>query len=632
MFNKKISLILITLVFMLSLSVVAAADSNSTDDMIAGDVDEEPPSGDGEILSTDESTHYQVSDENTTLTDGEDQYSLTGNDVNMYYKGGSSYNVILRNGTVPIEGAKITLKLNGASYERTTDSAGKASLLLDLKPNTYTIKAIFGNLTTTNTIKVLPVIKASDVTKTYKGSKKFTATFLDSKGKPLKNTDVKFKIKGVTYKAKTDKNGVASIAINLKPGNYVVYAIHPNGYQTSNKITVKSSITASNLKKYYRGSKKFKAQFFNSNGKVLKKKYITFKIKGYTYHKKTNAKGIAYLKILSTPGTYKIKSINQKTGEKKTRTITVLSPLSAKSMKVFDDVKSNFKVTLHKPNGQLAKNKKMAIYIGGTKKTVKTDSKGVATLKFKLSKGTYVFRSVDPFTKYSVSKKVYVKLASIKAYNIGAVANVATTYDVTLYKQNGAVAKKTYMQITLNGKVHKVKTNSKGVASVKFNLPAGKYQVVCKDLDTGYTVTKLITVVKDRWGIHYDKYGVSEDGLTVLAIGRPSASGELSKYGYTFYMVELERTCPGCHGHNLYWGIFWAGDETSNWGYFPATGNNEGGSAEGTIFCKDCDRDYSIFGKEHVTSNPLYLHVGSGPVKTTKEMAYILKSGNYVRM
>ena len=71
MFNKKISLILITLVFMLSLSVVSAADSNSTDDIIAGEVDEEPPSVDDIVLSTDESEPVQVNETNYSL-DGSD--------------------------------------------------------------------------------------------------------------------------------------------------------------------------------------------------------------------------------------------------------------------------------------------------------------------------------------------------------------------------------------------------------------------------------------------------------------------------------------------------------------------------------------------------------------------------------
>ena len=607
MFNKKISLILMTLVFMLSVSAVVAADSNSTDDVLAGEVDEEPPSGDVGVLSADESTGG---------LDDSGNYSVTGSDVSM--NGDSSNKLTLSDDQV--NDADIS-QSNGVL---SSDDAGQVSLspVSDSKMSSANGDS---SIKTTQ-----PLVTGKDVSKTYKSSTKYTATFLDANGAPLKNTNVKFILNGKTYTKKTDSKGVASLDLDLNVGKYVVYAVHPNGYNISNKIVVKHSIYSKNLNKYYKSGKKFSAIFYGTDGKVLANKYVKFKFRGKTFSVKTYANGKAKLKINSRPGTYKITVINTVTGEKVKNTIKVLPTLHARNVVAFTDKNYKFKVTLYKDE-KLSANNKVVLYIKGVKKTAKTDSNGVATFKFKLSKGTYTFKAVDPYTGYGLNKKVTVKLASIKGHNIGAIENQKSSFSVMLYKQNGQIAKKTKMKITINGVSHIVKTTSKGYAHVDFKFPVGKYKVVCEDLDTGYKVTYKITVVKDRMCVSYSKYGVSADGKTILAIGRPSAPGEESKYGYTWYMAEFERTCPYCGSHELYWDVFWSGNEHDEVGIFPATGNREPGSTEGMIFCKNCDADFSVFGLEHIYSNPKKLTVVYGPVKSSKNAAYQLKSGTFVR-
>ena len=82
---------------------------------------------------------------------------------------------------------------------------------------------------------------------------------------------------------------------------------------------------------------------------------------------------------------------------------------------------------------------------------------------------------------------------------------------------------------------------------------------------------------------YYDKYGRSPDKKTILAIGKRSAGRDPNNGG--FWQQEFKNKCPHCGKASLAWGIFWAGNEYSNYGKFPATGNGEGSSAEGAIFC-----------------------------------------------
>lgn len=603
---------------MLSISAVAAVDTNSTDDMLAGEVDEEPPSGSANSISV---------DEDTLTANSNDNYVLTSSNVKTYY-GGYNYNVVLTQNNNPIKNASVSFNVNGESYSKTTDANGKVAIPLNLDAGSYKISASYGNAVNSNTVKVVSTIKASDLTKIYKNTKQFTATFLNNNGKALKNTNVKFILNNKTYTKKTNSKGVASLSVDLKVGNYTIFIVHPNGYKISRNITIKTSVIASDVTKHYLSSKVFSATFYGTNGKVLANKNVKFYAHGSYFKSKTNSKGVATLKIISKPTSFKMYSINPQTGEKIENMVKILPTMTADAMTVLSDENSKFKVKLYKDE-KLVKNANVHVYINGVKKVVKTDSNGVASVDFKLDAGKYSFKSYDPYTKSTIYTPVTVKLASIKASDSYAVSNRASVFTATLLNQDGSLAKNTNMEITLNNVTHTVKTNSYGAASLEFKLGAGTYIVTCKDLSSGYTINKTITVYPASPGKSYNQYGVSEDGLTILAIGRASAAGEYYQYGYTFYATEFNRTCPYCGSHELYWSIFWADSEVANYGIFPATGKREGSSAEGAVLCAKCDSDWSIFGHNHGGTGG-DLTVVTGTHACSKADAYTLKSGSYV--
>lgn len=251
---------------------------------------------------------------------------------------------------------------------------------------------------------------------------------------------------------------------------------------------------------------------------------------------------------------------------------------------------------------------------------------------------------------YSINTKVAPKNTYITGENVAFVYPETSNIGITLFDEDDTrlgsklVTFALYSSSSFKDSYTKI-TDKNGYTKIPLALEPGDYTVTIQyggdveyapssqtfEIAVGGTVpkndgTNTNTQTTNRY---WSKYGVSPDGTKILAIGRPSASGEL-RYGYTFYKSEFQRRCPHCGSNQLFWGIFWAGNETSNWGRFPATGRNEGGSAEGHIFCAKCDADYScILGREHVSNGRTLTRI-SGPTKVAKTEAYTLKNGQYV--
>ena len=144
----------------------------------------------------------------------------------------------------------------------------------------------------------------------YYGNKvKYKVLVLDDSGNAVGSGEsVVFKINGKTKTVKTDKNGYATYSAKLKAGKYTITAEY-NGYKVSNSITFKPTLIAKNIVKKKAKTVKFSVKVLNKKGKVVKKKKVTFKIKGKKYTAKTNKKGIATVSLKKLKvGKFKITS------------------------------------------------------------------------------------------------------------------------------------------------------------------------------------------------------------------------------------------------------------------------------------------------------------------------------------
>ena len=605
---------------MLSVSAVGAASDvgnvvSFDDDVETGDLDVDPPSGIDDI-------------NNVTYSKSEDTREpvIYGEDLSMYYKNGSRYEVsIYQDGKIinsQNNDSKVIFNVNGVNYTKELVN-GKASIGINLNPGNYTITTFYhytdGLATKTNNIEVLSTILANDVVKFFRNGTQYCAKFLDGCGSPLVNASVMFNINGVFYKKQTDDNGMAKLNINLRPGVYILTAMHPDALMYGSNITVLSTILANDVVKFFRNGTQYCAKFLDGCGSPLVNASVTFNINGVLYKKQTDYEGIARLNINLFPGKYILTAMHPD-GLMYGYNITVLSTIHGDDIVKFFRNGTQYCAKFLDGCGSPLVNASVMFNINGVFYKKQTDDNGMAKLNINLFPGEYILTAIH--LNGEEKANIIKVLTTISAEDISLIENKSGVF--VLKTHDGA----RNVSITINGVEYIVQTDDGGVATLNVSLSKGNHAVLSKNLNSGEEIFNTIYVMEDPAFIkYYSIYGVSPDGKYIMAIGRPSAAGELSKYGYTFYKSVFERICPCCRSDRLYWGIFWAGSETANWGVFPATGLKESGSAEGHIFCAKCDADFSVIdGKNHGGGSKNLIKVIS-TVSSSKDEAYILKNG-----
>ena len=260
-----------------------------------------------------------------------------------------------------------------------------------------------------------------------------SVTLKDINGNVIPNQSIVITVDGKNYTGVTDASGVAKIKVTIsKVGAFdvVAYFSGEGEYIASTskgKLTLtKDSTSLTSAGKTYAvtaTSKSITLTLKDGSGKVIANRKVTATVNGKTYTATTNSKGVATFKLtLKTVKTFTVslkfagdsyytastKSIKFKVTKTKTK-LTVPKKTFKRAAKV-----KKITATLKDQTGKVIKSKKVTFTVNGKKYTAKTNKKGVATVKVKLSKKkTYkvTVKFAGDKTYYAVKKtgKVIIK-------------------------------------------------------------------------------------------------------------------------------------------------------------------------------------------------------------------------------
>ncbi len=226
----------------------------------------------------------------------------------------------------------VTYIIGDKSFTSTTLPNGISRVNINLNPGYYLIMAInpvTGEYAINSIFIYNRLMENTDLTQLYTENRVFKIRAYASDGNVTgAGEKVTFKINGKTYTRLTDSKGYASFKIGLKSGAYTITSSY-GGVSVTNKIIVKSIITAKNLKVKKSAKKlKIKVSLKKVNGKYLKGKKVTLKFKGKTYKAKTNKKGAVTFTIKKNV----LKKL--KKGKKYSYKVTYLKDTVKKSIRV----------------------------------------------------------------------------------------------------------------------------------------------------------------------------------------------------------------------------------------------------------------------------------------------------------
>ena len=408
--------------------------SESDDVIVNGNTISSTSNGAAYGVATDQLTDAVIASNNIKVDAATQAYGITAttsgtdniiraNEIDAKGTGAVGIGINKQNG-ITIENNEINIEGGDYTSITSSDSLGTANAaILEGEGNTN-VQTEGNRISEYNEVK----LECADlnVTAAPSGQGTYIVTLKTIDGQPLANKEISISFNNGVINVTTDANGVAEFSFDLnKKGAYPVSIAflgdkeHKGAFATAT-ITIdpiKTSLTAS-AKTYLATAKtkSFSATLKDANGNVLANKKVTFTVNGKTYTATTNAKGVATVKLaLKAAKTYTVsikfagdsvyaastKSVKVKLNKEKTKITAPKKTFkrTAKTKKVV--------ITLKNSKGKAIAKKKVTLIVNKKKYTVKTNKKGKATFKVKLTKrGTFKYTAkFAGDTQYKAVKK-----------------------------------------------------------------------------------------------------------------------------------------------------------------------------------------------------------------------------------
>lgn len=427
--------------------------------------------------------------------------------INLAYKDGK-YSVSLLGGdNSKLAHKTVTFSIVGKEYKKVTDENGVASLPIILNKGSYAISAKFQEygystsfMQSIININIINTKLSSNAVAINNRDEYYSVKLSDQYGKPIPDHLVIINVEDKPYAFVTDKNGDATLKIDLPMGIYKVSYVFQGtmGYtKSSGSIKLKVDCGEYNI-----SSNDFET-FVDSNVCYLvsvkgENNTCPFNINLNTniyqdgkYLKTIGSKiyedGIARIQFDLAPGTYTIKNFLKLDGTlSKNQLLIKPAGVVADS----SDLNLNRKGELYtvtfknnETNGGIG-GRVVSFTIKGVTYNKITNEKGEASLPIGLSNGnyqiTYLFRGGDKYSDVSGINVIYMgdfKLdTELKLLN-SEIFRKGTYYKVKLTDSNGLALKNQAVYVTVKGVSYKCLTDSEGMAKLKIGLLDGDYMI-----------------------------------------------------------------------------------------------------------------------------------------------------------